>query len=108
MASMLRSFVLRLTTLIPYPCVHPDKRAAHKQRAKAVFIRSGPTTPEPRRARPAALANLHHLDELRRPTGGDSGEVFGRSFCNHFAISNSRLVFISILTNLVFVGVLVE
>ena len=36
------------------------------------------TTPEPSRAGLEARANLHHLDELRWPTGGDSGELVRR------------------------------
>src|ERR1035438_4142251 len=35
---------------------------------------SGRTTPEPSRAGPMARTSLHHLDELRHPSGGDSGD----------------------------------
>jgi len=38
----------------------------------------GLTTPEPSRAGPASVASLHHLDELRHPSGSDSGEVVRR------------------------------
>ena len=38
-------------------------------------VHSGLTTREPSRAGIEAHAKLHHLDELRCPSGSDSGEV---------------------------------
>jgi len=48
--------------------------------------RSGLTTREPSRAGLEAPANLVVLDELRRPSGGDSGEVVRHQYSDHLII----------------------
>jgi len=47
------------------------------------FMCHGLTTPEPSRAGPMTVANLHHLDELRCMPGGGSDALVKRRVCYH-------------------------
>jgi len=51
----------------------------HRGTNKGFMIRCL-TPPEPSRAGCVAHASLHHLDKLRHPPGGDSGEVVSGHF----------------------------